>query len=124
MGSEMCIRDSSRTMTFAREFGEALSLADQVILLEIFGAREEPVEGVDSRIIGKHVSSQWSYQPVFNEVPESVAELAENGDMVLTIGAGTVTLLADEIMRALTERDSVSENPGNSSAGADTAGAR
>lgn len=114
----------SRTMTFAREFGEALSLADQVILLEIFGAREEPVEGVDSRIIGKHVSSQWSYQPVFNEVPESVAELAENGDMVLTIGAGTVTLLADEIMRALTERDSARENPGNSSAGADTAGAQ
>ena len=44
--------------------------------------------------------------------------------MVLTIGAGTVTLLADEIMRALTERDSASENPGNSSAGADTTGAQ
>lgn len=93
----------SRTMNFAAEFGEALSLADEVILMEIFGARENPVEGVDSRIIGQHITGQWSYQPVFNAVPADVTERVTAGDVVLTIGAGTVTMLADEILRALNE---------------------
>lgn len=91
----------SRTMNFAQEFGEALSLADEVILMEIFGARENPVEGVDSRIIGEHVTSTWSYQPAFNAVPADVVGCVQQGDVVLTIGAGTVTMLADEILRAL-----------------------
>ncbi|QNH95857.1 UDP-N-acetylmuramate--L-alanine ligase [Corynebacterium anserum] len=93
----------SRTMNFAQEFGEALSLADDVILMEIFGAREQPVEGVDSRIIGEHIAGSWSYQPVFNAVPADVVMRAKPGDVVMTIGAGTVTMLADEILRALAE---------------------
>lgn len=99
----------SRTMTFAREFGEALSLADEVILMEIFGAREDPVEGVDSRIIGEHIDGTWDYQPVFNAVPQDVVERANSGDMVLTIGAGTVTMLADEILLALQDADAAGE---------------
>lgn len=95
----------SRTMNFAREFGEALSLADEVILLDIFGAREEPVEGVDSRIIGEHVTATWHFVPEFLAVPREVASIAQPGDMVLTIGAGTVTMLADEILRELVESD-------------------
>lgn len=91
----------SRTINFAREFGEALSLADDVILMEIFGAREDPIEGVDSRIIGEHIVGSWKYQPVFSAVPGDVAEIVEPGDMVVTIGAGTVTMLAGEILVAL-----------------------
>lgn len=93
----------SRTINFAQEFGESLSLADDVILMEIFGAREEPVEGVDSRIIGEHITGSWSYQPAFNAVPADVLEKAQPGDVVLTIGAGTVTMLADEILRSFAE---------------------
>lgn len=99
----------SRTMNFSREFGEALSLADDVILLEIFGAREDPVEGVDSRIIGEHITGSWSYQPVFNAVPSDVLERVQPGDMVLTIGAGTVTMLAGEILSALQGETPVGE---------------
>lgn len=91
----------SRTMAFSEEFGQALSLADEVILLDIFGARENPVEGVDSRIIGEHITSSWTFVPDFSAVPAAVAKIAQPGDMVLTIGAGTVTMLADEIVREL-----------------------
>ncbi|KAB1502503.1 UDP-N-acetylmuramate--L-alanine ligase [Corynebacterium sp. 320] len=91
----------SRTINFAHEFAEALSLADQVVLLDIFGARENPVEGVDSRIIGEHVTSDWRFVPEFSAVPAAIAEIAQPGDMVLTVGAGTVTMLADEILREL-----------------------
>lgn len=91
----------SRTMTFAAEFAEALSLADEVVLLDIFGARETPVEGVDSRVIGDGITVPWHYAPEFTAVPGIVAELSKPSDMVLTIGAGTVTMLADEILREL-----------------------
>ena len=97
----------SRTMNFASEFAEALSLADQVVLLDIFGAREEPVEGVDSRIIGDKIdaSTEWVFEPDFSAVAGVVANLAQPGDMVLTIGAGTVTMLADEILLQLDHGD-------------------
>ncbi len=97
----------SRTINFAAEFAEALSLADQVVLLDIFGAREEPVEGVDSRIIGSKIDSatEWVFEPDFSAVAGVVANLAQPGDMVLTIGAGTVTMLADEILLQLDSGD-------------------
>ncbi len=95
----------SRTLAFAEEFAETLSLADVVVVLDIFGAREEPVEGVDSRLITDRVdrATEVHYEPRFADAPARVAELAEDGDVVLTVGAGTVTMLADEILRALDE---------------------
>ncbi|RAV32265.1 UDP-N-acetylmuramate--L-alanine ligase [Corynebacterium heidelbergense] len=106
----------SRTMTFAEEFARALSLADQVFLLDIFGAREQPVEGVDSRIIGSNLSVPWEFVPEFVALPGRVAQHARPGDLVLTLGAGTVTMLADEIIRELAERAADSsageESPG------------
>ena len=95
----------SRTMNFAKEFGQALSLADEVVLMDIFGAREAPVDGVDTRIIAKSLTSPWHYAPDFSKVPQQVAEIARPGDMVLTIGAGTVTMLAPEVLLALQERE-------------------
>ena len=94
----------SRTLAFAGEFAEALSLADVAVVLDIFGAREEPVEGVDGRVITDRVgrtTTEVHYEPRFADVPALVADLAEDGDLVLTVGAGTVTMLADEILRAL-----------------------
>ena len=94
-------------MNIAQEFADAVSLADQVVVLDIFGAREEPVEGVDSRIIGDKIdaSTQWVFEPDFSSVAGVVADLAQSGDMVLTIGAGTVTMLADEILLQLDRGD-------------------
>ena len=59
------------------------------------------MEGVDSRVIGDKVTVPWEYAPEFNAVPRTVSKLTRPGDMVLTIGAGTVTMLADEILREL-----------------------
>ncbi|GAB3940600.1 UDP-N-acetylmuramate--L-alanine ligase [Corynebacterium tapiri] len=94
----------SRTMTFAREFGQALSLADAVVVLDIFGAREEPVEGVSSRIIIEHMdqgNTEIRYEPDFSAAPETIASLVRPGDVVLTMGAGTVTMLAPEVLERL-----------------------
>ncbi|MFP7364464.1 UDP-N-acetylmuramate--L-alanine ligase [Corynebacterium callunae] len=91
----------SRTIEFAKEFAAALSLADAAVLLEIYGAREQPVEGVSSRIIAEKMSIPVVYEPNFSAVPERIAEVAGADDIVLTMGAGSVTMLAPEILAQL-----------------------
>lgn len=97
----------SRTIAFAQQFAAALSLADAVVLLDIFGAREEPVEGVDSRIIIDHMEREAAattvYEPNFSYAPSTIAGITQAGDLVLTMGAGTVTLLGDDILATLGE---------------------
>lgn len=91
----------SRTLEFTREFAATLSLADSAVVLDIFGARETPVEGVTSRVITEEMTIPVIYEPNFSAVPERVAEIAGPGDIILTMGAGSVTMLAPEILTRL-----------------------
>lgn len=97
----------SRTIEFDEEFAAALSLADAVVVLEIFGARETPVEGITSRIITDRIdeaTTEVRYEPDFSAAVETVIGVTRPGDLVLTMGAGTVTMLADEILQGLENR--------------------
>ena len=94
----------SRTQTFAREFGAALSAADEVFVLDVFAAREQPIAGVSGRSIAEHVSVPVHYVPDFSAVADQVAACAQPGDVVVTMGAGDVTLLGREILDAVNAR--------------------
>lgn len=94
----------SRTQTFAREFGTALSAADEVFVLDVFAAREQPIAGISGRSIAEHVSVPVHYVPDFSAVAEQVAASAGPGDVVVTMGAGDVTLLGREILDAVSAR--------------------
>ena len=94
----------SRTQAFAAEFGAALDGADQVFVLDVYGAREQPIAGVSGASIAEHVSVPSQYVPDFSAVAEAVAAVAEPGDVVVTMGAGDVTMLAPEIVTALRMR--------------------
>ena len=94
----------SRTQAFAAEFGAALDGADQVFVLDVYGAREQPIAGVSGASVAEHVSSPVQYLPDLSAVPEAVAAAAEPGDVVVTMGAGDVTMLAPEIVTALRVR--------------------
>lgn len=93
----------SRTMEFDKEFAQALSLADAAVVLDIYGAREQPVEGITSRIITDKMPEDMPvrFEPDFSAAPSTVVELVKPGDIVLTIGAGSVTMLAAEILDEL-----------------------
>lgn len=91
----------SRTRDFAAEFGRALDEADQVFVLDVYAAREQPLAGVSGASVVEHVSVPVQYVPDFSEVAELVAAAAEPGDVVVTMGAGDVTMLAPEIVTAL-----------------------
>jgi UDP-N-acetylmuramate--alanine ligase len=94
----------SRTQTFAREFGAALSAADEVFVLDVFAAREQPIAGISGRSIAEHVTVPVHYVPDFSAVAEKVAAAAGPGDVVVTMGAGDVTLLGREILDAVGAR--------------------
>jgi len=94
----------SRTKTFAREFALALDGADEVFVLDVYAAREQPLAGISGATIAEHVGVPVHYVPDFSAVAEKVAATVKPGDVVVTMGAGDVTLLAPEIISALREK--------------------
>jgi UDP-N-acetylmuramate--alanine ligase len=94
----------SRTKAFAAEFGRALDAADEVFVLDVYGAREQPLTGVSGASVAEHVSVPVRYLPDFSAVADQVAAAAGPGDVVVTMGAGDVTLLGPEIVTALRVR--------------------
>lgn len=92
----------SRTMEFRAEFGEALGLADEVVVLDVFPAREDPVPGVTGALIADRVPHEnVTFVESFNEAVPYVAARVRPGDLVLTLGAGDVTILGPELLTAL-----------------------
>ena len=94
----------SRTKTFFREFGSALSLADEVVVLDVYGAREDPEPGVTGALIADQVTVPVHYEPAFDVAAGLAAGLAKPGDLVVTMGAGDVTQLGPEILVELDKR--------------------
>jgi UDP-N-acetylmuramate--alanine ligase len=94
----------SRTKAFAAEFGHALDAADQVFVLDVYGAREQPLAGVSGASVAEHVSVPVQYLADFSSVAEAVAAAAGPGDVIVTMGAGDVTMLGPEIVSALRVR--------------------
>src|ERR1700728_392443 len=95
----------SRTRFFAAEFGAALGLADEALVLDVYAAREAPEPGVTGMMIVAAVpGGRARFVPDAAAVPDVIAGLAKPGDLVLTMGAGDVTLLGPKIVAALRER--------------------
>lgn len=90
----------TRTRDFAPEFAEALSLADNVILIDIYPARELPIEGVTSEIIYNDLTNSGYRTLIHKEdLPETVASLKP--ELLLTAGAGDISELLDQTSQAL-----------------------
>lgn len=94
----------SRTKAFAAEFGRSLGGADEVFVLDVYGAREQPLPGVSGASVAEHVRVPVHYLPDFAAVPDAVAAAAGPGDVIVTMGAGDVTVLGPEIVAALRAR--------------------
>ena len=102
----------SRTRIFLTEFGAALGLADEVIVMDIYAAREDPEPGVTGRLVADAVpAGRARYVPDAAQVPAVITEIAKPGDVVLTMGAGDVTKLGPVIVAALRDRGNARVNP-------------
>jgi UDP-N-acetylmuramate--alanine ligase len=95
----------SRTRIFAGQFGTALGLADEVLVLDVYAAREDPEPGVTGEMVARAVpGGRAVFLPDRTAVPGAVADIARPGDLVLTMGAGDVTVLGPLIVAALLAR--------------------
>jgi UDP-N-acetylmuramate--alanine ligase len=96
----------SRTAEVGREFGTAFDDADVVVLTDVYGAGEAPVPGVSGRLVADAVRRarpdvELHYVPGRTDLVGAVAGLLRPGDLCLTLGAGDLTSLPDELIAHL-----------------------
>ena len=88
----------TRTRDFAAEFSEVLSLCDEVIMVPIYPARELPIEGVCSEMIGRNLKVEWQLVEREN-IAERLREM--DTDVVVTFGAGNIDAVCEDIYKTL-----------------------
>ena len=93
----------SRTRLMAKEFAEALSASDQVVVLDIYAAREDPEPGVTGALVSDAFKdqSQVHYVPEWDDVPAVAAKLAGPGDFIMTMGCGDIYRMVPALLEAL-----------------------
>jgi len=99
----------SRTRDFAAELGASLAAADVVVVMDVYAAREDPVPGVSGRLVVDAVlaarpDADVHYEPSWAKVAAAVAGLVRPHDLLLTVGAGDVTMIGPEVLRALEDQ--------------------
>ncbi len=96
-----------RTAMFVEEFGAALGLADHVVVLEVFAPGEEPIPGASGQSMASNVplpADRVVFEPSWSAVAGHLAERAQPGDIVMTLGAGDIVMLGPEVLTLLAQR--------------------
>jgi UDP-N-acetylmuramate--alanine ligase len=97
----------SRTAELAEQFGRAFSDADSLVVTDVYSAGEAPVPGVSGLLIADAVRAQDPrlpivYAPTWEELHQAVSSRLRPGDLCLTLGAGDLTTLPDELLESPT----------------------
>jgi UDP-N-acetylmuramate--alanine ligase len=95
----------TRTHDLIDDFGRVLSEADVLLVTEVYAAGEEPIANADGRAICRAVRGRGRLEPVFvedvHELPSALVAVIADGDVVLTMGAGSIGGVAHELPAAL-----------------------
>jgi UDP-N-acetylmuramate--alanine ligase len=95
----------SRTASLIESFGPALSGADHIVLTDIYSAGEEPIAGVTLETLGaairKSVAVPVDLVPRLDDVVPAIVRVAKSGDLVITLGAGSIGNVPDRLIAAL-----------------------
>ena len=90
------------------EFTTAFENADSLFILDIYAASESPIEGITSEVLAQNISKDGNpvaaYVSSFEDAVSSVAAIAESGDMILTLGAGSISQLGPMILEKIQVR--------------------
>lgn len=99
----------SRTHDLFDDFVHVLSSVDVLVLLEVYAAGEEPLVGADGRALARAIRARGQVDPVFVEAPEELAGvlpgILQEGDVLLTLGAGNVGAIAASLPQLLSVED-------------------
>ncbi|HMO81712.1 MAG TPA: UDP-N-acetylmuramate--L-alanine ligase [Pyrinomonadaceae bacterium] len=95
----------SRTQELMDEFALAFNNADVLFVLDIYPASEEPIEGITAEVLAENIKKYGhksaSYIGALETAAATVAEQLQEGDLLITLGAGNVTRISDEILEIL-----------------------
>jgi UDP-N-acetylmuramate--alanine ligase len=96
----------SRTLHFARDFAAALAAADSAAVMDVYGAREDPVDGVTGKLVVDALAEvrpgmDIGWTPDHEAAARFLARRARTGDLVLTVGAGDVDRVAPRVLELL-----------------------
>ena len=95
----------TRTRDLLDDFAQVLSDCDVLILLDVYAAGEAPIAGADGRAIARAVRTRGSVEPVFvetlEELPAILSDVLQDGDLVLTMGAGDIGAFATTLPKLL-----------------------
>ena len=100
----------SRTQALAEQFGGAFRDADEVWVMDVFSAGETPIPGVSGRTVANAIHAEEpdkpvSYQPNRHDLVEELAGRVASGEMVITMGAGDVTMIGPSLLAELRQRE-------------------
>ncbi len=99
----------TRTKELMADFVVAFNNADVLFLLDIYAASEQPIEGITAEALAENIKKfghkNVSYIGDIDTATDKVCEAVQPGDLVITLGAGSVTRLSDEILEKLKERE-------------------
>ena len=96
----------SRTEALASDFGASFSDADRVVVTDVYGAGEQPVPGVSGKLVADSVCTHLpgrpvAYLPHRSDLIDYLASFTRSGDLVLTMGAGDITTVGEELLARL-----------------------
>jgi UDP-N-acetylmuramate--alanine ligase len=95
----------TRTRDLMEEFTTAFADADSLFVLDIYAASEKPIEGISGEVLARRIGEKGGrdsqYVSSFADAVSSVAAAAQDGDMILTLGAGSVSQLGPMIVEKL-----------------------
>ncbi|MDQ1583867.1 MAG: UDP-N-acetylmuramate--alanine ligase [Microbacteriaceae bacterium] len=94
----------SRTRLFAREFAETLErFADETVVLDVYGAREDPEPGVTGELVSARFSdpSRVAFIADWQAAADHTAEIAKEGDFIITLGCGDVYRIVPQLLESL-----------------------
>ncbi len=98
----------SRTLDFADEFGEVMTLADIAVINDVCGAREDPIPGVTGQLVVDTALAHGAKEVVYvvekYDLPAALNEIARPGDLIITLGCGDVTIVGPLLATLLKER--------------------
>lgn len=97
-----------RTALFLTEFADALGIADRVVVLEVFAPGETPIPGASGQAMAAAVprpAGDVAFEPSWARVPERLVNFAVPGDIIMTLGAGDISLLGAEVLELLAARE-------------------
>ena len=92
----------SRTKILLNEFAKELSVADNIILADIYAARETNTYNISSADLAdkiKELGANCLYLPSFEEIKKYLSENCINGDLLITMGAGDVYKIGEELLK-------------------------